>query len=316
MTTLSERAIEKLSVREIWEKGVLDAPLPSQTIDKLYDKITLQNLYQEDLIRTNMDLDLFTLAVSRSVPHLLWSYINHVSGSEPNAGLYSEESPFSEEGERYVMLAEGLTPEEFEKERENARDELLKDLIVFLKNLDVPQRYKDAIYVTSEMEDGLWKLLIIDLSSKLEIMHTIPPTHVFILNSLDEVLNTIYETISTSIEPAFPVTLDGPEGSEPERIDPTLVKSFDAIRLALGYDTEELWDQLTTREITLSEDFQLSLSILKEGARVNVIGDYLYLIILYGHITDYVYYSREDGLALLTSFFLPVNKWSFNDIQE
>ena len=296
MASLTARAIDKLSVREIWEKGVLDAPLPPQTLNRLYNKITLQNLYSENLLTSDMDLDLFAFALSVSFPDLLWRY---------NRYIFPEESPFGEEDVIETTL------EEYQLERKVALQDLLNDLLLFLDNLDHPQNYEDSIFVISKLEDDLWKLLNIVLDPTSENA----PTHVFILDSLDKVLGTIYENNKVFIEEGVAITLNRPLEHTLASLTPIILKSFNAIRTVLDIETEELWEMLKTGESVLTGDFQLSINELKRHNRVTVMGDYLYIIIVSDEGTKFTSFNRKEGLALLTSFYIPGNNSKFTDIR-
>lgn len=308
MSTLSDCIVKKLTVSEIWEKGILEAPLPPQTIDELYNKMTLQNLYDEKLLTREMDLDLLALAVSNTVPDLLWLYINQRYQSK----LYSKDNSFSEEGEAYIRTE--LKVEDIETVRKNAIQDLLDDLMLFFENLDVPHDYPDAVFVSSKLENGRWKLLVVVSTSNLNCIEENPPTQIYIFYNLDDLIASICRQACLFIESDVRLTLTQREITPPGKIDPVLIKSFDAISSNLGFDTKGLWEKLKRGEIVLKEDFQLSLLIFKEKYRVTVMGENFYLVTMDEDGVYFIYFTKEDGLAFLTSFFLPGNRWVYTDI--
>ena len=316
MASLTQRAIDKLSIKDIWEKGVLNASLPPQTFDKLYNKITLQNLYNENLLTSDMDLDLFALALSKSAPNLLWSYIGLMYDTPWNdwVGHFPEHTPFNQEGEEYIIKRYETTLEDYKEILKTALQALLNDLILFLLNLGIPHNYEKRFVVVSELENRQWKLLIIVPDVRYNVLGNYSYTHVFILDSLDEVLSTIYMNISRLIEEGYIVPLYEPKEDTLYTLDPVFLKSLDMIRSGVNLNTEELWEELIMKEIILQNDFALSIRELKRNTRINVMGDYLYLIMVLEDETTFVSFKREEGLLILTGFYIPDNKWSFNDI--
>ena len=316
MASLTSRAIEKLSVKDIWEKGVLNAPLPPQTLDRLYNKITLQNLYNENLLTNDMDLDLFALALEKSAPGFLWPYINKIFETD----IYSKESPLSEEGENFIASNLEVVPENFDTFRNVALQNFLNDLILYISTeLDLPHRYVNNIFVSSRFEDGSWKLLIINSKITLKTLKKDPPTKVNIFNTLDELLFTIYGELESYFSEGSIIklvqNLANPADPDFELVDPTTEIALNGMRTALKVDPRKLWDKLETGEAILTGDFSFSFRFLKRGSRLTVMGEYLYIVMTNKSGTNFVNFTRDSGLALLTTFFLPDNLWKLKNLK-
>ena len=312
MASLAELAVEKLSIKEIWENGVLSAPLPSHILTRLQAKITLQNMYEEKILASDMDLDLFALALDNSASGFLWSYINVIT----NKHIQHKYNPLSQEGETYIKSLLHITRGDFERVRKTALQNFLNDLLVYISsNLDYPGHIWGycITHVLSKLENGKWKLLIINLLVKSDEDNN-SPIEIYNLDSLDLVLSVIYIGILMYCR-NYSRALLVEAKHLPKRLSSSLIKSFIAMKATLDCDTEELWEKLKTRFIILGNNFELSLRILEYEARVCGMGNHLYIVTIDKSGTNFECYSREDALLILSSFFLPDNKsWYFSCI--
>ena len=316
MSSLSERAVEKLSVKEIWEHGLLGAPFPPDIYEQLCAKITLQNLYDEGLLTPEIDLELLSWGISNSVPNLMWPYIN----AKYKTDIFGEDNPFSAEGAEYIISELKLTNYEFQDLRKEALQHLAQDLTSLLQEEGLPFRRGSGIFVWSKVRENgcmLWKLLIIDLASKCWTIHRNPPTHVYILDNLDEFIEMYHGEMLTYTSGDFTARLISEEKEKlPGSLDNTYRRIFNGIKEDLDINTEKFWEELKTRGAILKGNFGLSLRELKKDTRVTVMGDYLYIVFIDRDGTDYIFVERKDGLLILTSFFLTGNEWEFKDVSR
>ena len=262
MASLSQLATNRLSISQIWQTGLLNTPLPPQQLQQLQNRITLNNLYQEGLLNEDLDPALFSIAIQKVAPNLLWPYI----GRQLNRDIYYPESPFSQSSEDYVEKTFKITPEAFRQARQNALGEMILELQEFLTQPGLPNIYGHITIVWSQIrhpEDGnlVWKFLIIyDELNKQDLnlgeksgYHS--PVIVRYYNTLDEVIAAIY--IEMDNNAAIETLIDQVDSLS--ELQPDHRIALDAMRNALQAETQDIWDVLEEGIIILENDFRYYL---------------------------------------------------------
>ena len=318
MKTLAECAIALLSIQDIWDSGVLSAALPEGQIEQLSAKITLDNLYKEGFLNLDLDMDLFATAVSRCVPLLLWVYIDSVDNTEYH---YITHPPFGYNENPFDKTEKWGS--EFKNIREMALLFFLRDLVNFVESPGTVYSTSTLDYVWSQARNPvdpnkpLWKLLIIynvNISPN-ERDPKLVPSHASYFRTLDELLLHLFNEMSLSGQISMMTYCNDFSN---DLLQDKYKKAFNAIKTALNVSDRELerrWNELDEGEIFIERDFNLSLKEFKRGARLYVMGEYLYIVSrLEGDEnagTYYLSYPKEDGLLILTSFYLS-DDWEYN----
>ena len=294
--TLAQIALQRLSIKEIWERGLLDAPLPPSQLEELNRKITLDNLYLEGLLNRDMDINLFGLAVSKSIPTYLWPYLGVIL-------LVSGLSPFTPEGEEYYNsgLPIKLTSEQYTAELQDVLALLLEDIINFLNQPGLAFGNEELTLSWAHNYIGVdpWKLITIpELPVEEEEEENIDlPSAIYYFETLDSLLAYL------------PPRILG-ESEEPSRLDRDQRTALSGMQKALRVNTETLWKDFERDTGVITQNFELSLNEFVKGARVDVMGDFLYVAYTLEDEGPYFsYYPREDALLILTSFFLNDERW-------
>lgn len=302
MATLTQLAFSRLSAAEIWEQGLLNLPLQSSLRQQIEDRLTFDNLYREGFINEDIDLDLLAYAMEKSVPYLLWAYISYNQGTN----IFSDtRSPFTQEGEEYAMEELGITAVEFEALREGALATFATDLTTFLENPGRHYGYGGNLDLAwgrarnPNVGDQLWKVVAIFADQD-------NPSQDFYYPTLDQMLAGIYGFMHDSDN----VDILTSGEADPNILDDDERLALTGIQNSLEANPDNIWSILEEGKITLSVDFQLAIYALTKGAQVHVVGDHLYIYV--GEEDEgsyYEYYTKEDGLLILTSFFLQSNTW-------
>lgn len=318
MEPLTTLALRRIPLEQVWEEGVLNAPLPQSQIRELVSRITLENLYREGLLDEKTDPDLIAIALQKGDPHLLWPYIGLSVGAEINYPV----NPFSQEAEKYIERDEGINPENFDKIRQDAILLFIDDLIQFLDSPGFPYTYEDKTFVwgtvkAPDRRKELWKIITIR-NSQSEDDETSTPLEVEYFDTLDEMLTYLFIEIET-----YTTLIEGATHQGVNTLQMTYRYALQGLqtglRIELGSEnsnTETLWELLEQGVITLNSDFELSLNDLKDETRLTVVDNFLYIIVVKEGQQDYVgdyfvYYGRDDGLLILTSLYLKGNNWNY-----
>lgn len=301
MERLSDLALRRIPITQIWEEGLLDAPLPNYQLGQLHDRITLDAIYHEGLFnpdedegREEVDPDLFRIAVEQNTPNFIWPYLSKALGVE----ISYPTSPFDDASRDYAERIYAIEPEDYNDALDRAVRLFLNDIVeVVINTKGAPYLHNDIIVAWSPMD------------TPSGIIHKVLSIHLMEDNSyiiqyfttFDDVVNFIFAEMTKydSIGPIQGRNVDT------THLAPDTTTALTAIQSALQVDTGDLWNRLEEGTITIQGPVQLAVSQLIDGVTLTVVGRFLYLI---GE--DYTVYIRQyGGEVLLSSLALSSNSW-------
>lgn len=310
MATLAQIALRQLPLVGIQGQEILNLSLPPEQLEKIKDKITLDNLYQEDIISPDLDISLFRIAVIKSIPNLLWSYISQWTKKD----FYHHQSPFTANGAYYLQRSLQITPDQTEEIISSALELMVADLSRFLSKSGFSNYYGDLIIVWSRVFDShspdlLWKILSIRSAYVTEEEADFPePTQTFYYRTLDDMLIGIFDEMQHY---GVITTLD--QSANPNELNSSLKLALMGMKESLKAETENLFRDLKKGIIILENNFQLALNIFKQGIRLYAMGRYLHIVEIIEDEdnpvfrTEDYFYTREDAILILASIFIKGN---------
>ncbi len=307
MDSLSNLALRRIPVSQIWEEGILNAPLPKSQLRQLQDRITLDNIYREGLFspeddQEEVDPELFAVAVEQNTPNFIWPYLSQALG----ATISYPTSPFDDASRDYAERVYAIEPEDYDDALDRAIGLFRNDLIeVIINTPGAPYGHGNNLIIAwAPARNPLGGP---DIHKVISIrLHRQDPLRIEYFDTFDEVVNFIYDEM-VAYDAVGPI-----QGSNVDLsyLDPEIRTALGAIRESLQINTEGLWERLEEGTIEVKRNFQLAVDKLRKGASLTVVGEFLYLVTSnpQNGATVNIYF-REDGELLLTSFDITSNLW-------
>ncbi len=330
MQSLRQLAIGRIPVVEIWQQGLLEegGPLPSKTVEELKSRLTLENLFREGSLTSNLDLDLFAYILrQQGLLKLLYPYLFDLGV------IYTDEFSFydaNDENYEPLDLLDANTaiyylPGEeiiisIQDKLQPALQRLLDDLVSFLENPGLPIA---NIYTLPMMDYGglhedesggvieekveftfiwdryndMYRLFVIEEVDKNNNKLTLLTTFQTIDNLLKDVIS--YE--DRFITRLFTIIL------QPNILEPNIRCALQCFHNTTSTD---LWKELKTKTIKLTGDLQMVPDDLVGAKEIRRIDDYLYI----QGKTQVPYYLNNDGILILDALSINPERWYTVDI--
>ncbi len=319
MATLRQLAIKNLPVVEIWEQGLLSSTtLPQGMIQELIAQVTLENLYRQGALTSNLDLDLFAyILMKENLGSLLYPYLldleaviaeDFIFYVEANED-YQPEDIFDADTATYHQTGKETTIS-IEERMPIALQELLADLIIFVSlpgrliggnySFDTADISDLLKFVVWDHQKGFYRLFSVDVvgdnTQEISVVGTKIP-------SLDQLLRDVIVVGDNISLRLYLETL------KPKTLKPK-------IRCALQCLNDEVvinvWEDLRTKKIGAPSKLEMVPLDLADAIDIYRIGDYMYIM----NNEEVVYYTTEDSLLILNALLLNGDRWKLEDISE
>ena len=290
------------------------------------DRLTFDRLYQEGLFVKGANPKLFTAAITKNTPHLLWPYI----GNSINRVIQDVRiDPSSPEGVLYAKKELSLNAKEFIHLIRISIPLLINDLVRLISNPKIQHNYHYLVIVWEHLETSKrWKVMA--FYNSIDISRT-PPVKIKFFLTLDEMLKFVDEQLVITDEVN---SFDEVVISSEREFNISGVKLFSETELSFLrliqanlaplQELEEMWESLHHEGSILAQNtFVFSAVPVTAGSIFTVIGDNLYIMVIQRvtlpsgkeiYYSEYLhYFEKEVGLLVLSCFFFDRNEWEYLD---
>ena len=304
--SLTQLAIRRVPLEQIFEQGLLTAPLKQTELTNLQNRITLENLYLEDLLTPDLNPAIFWMALEKISPDLVWFYLNDNITHEDVPSF----TPLSTQGLAYLNEINGYSLQESQDATQDALRDILTD---FFNILGHPGTY----FIIDSQSGFVW-----DYHNDRYRFFWIPSGPVtydeaessgeaqipiiYEANNLDNFLRIFTSLGLGDVYSRLDFRFVGPNQLEIQQ-----KVGFEALRNAFGGNLQGIYDRLWDEDRAIMTNGNLDLTLSRLGAEIaviRVIGDYLYLFFAY---SQPLYFERQDGNLIIASLGYNPKRWIF-----
>lgn len=297
MQSLTQLALQHVSLRDLWNSGIITLDLPNDS--PLLQRVTLDNVVSEGLLEDDdIPEGLMAIVLQRNSPEILWFYITGIEDEDDVNRNYP--NPFSIIAEDFALQTFGIIGQEFRDRRSAAIRDFAADLLLFLQSDGQSQTYNNGVTVIWDQQNGIYRLFIIDPDADQEYSLNVS-FHDKIGDLIEELYyNALGGKAMPIISDRYPPDIDSLE--KYQRI------ALESLGNGIQEDTNDLWPILRTGQIITTEPLSFAISdLLGKGIILRVIGEYLYII----DNSNYQQYNKDDALLIVTSLYYNHQQWIY-----
>ena len=304
--SLTQLAIPKVPLEQVFEGGLLLGPFGKKIITQLQNRVTLEELYTGNLLTADLDLAIFWMALDKVAPTLVWSYLNETL----EYGEIPSYPPLSSEGIAFLAEINGYSKKESEDATQDALRDILVDLLILL---DHPGEYfiiGEQVGFTWDYIDGYRLFWIpsgpVTYNQAEAIGEPQVPT-IYKVATLDDFLQSLINSFANY---DYTGRL-GFRREDPNQLEIQQRVGLGALRDAYGGNLDVIYDRLWNQDEIILTDGNLDLTLSRlsiETAVIRVIEDYLYIFFSYSRP---LYFTPDDGNLIIASLAYNPNRWEF-----
>ncbi len=304
--SLTQLAASKVPLGEIFEQGLLSAPLKRSELNLFQERVTLENLYLEGLLTSDLDTAILWMALEKSAPSLIWNYLNENLdyGEIPNF------PPLSQQGLAFLEEINGYSKKESEAATEDALRDILTDLLEILDHAGEYFIIEQQVGFTWDYLDGYRIFLIPSGPATAEEAESSGEMQVPIVYQSATLDDFVRDLVQLFGQFDYTGRLNFRRAS-PTQLEIQQQVGLSALRNAYGGNLDAIYDRLWNQGGVILTDGNLDLtlsSLSAQAATIRTIGDYVYIFFSYSRP---LYFTGDDGNLVIASLAYNPKRWEF-----